>query len=164
MKAVSSATAAKRAEKTVQAASCRNNLNMLTDSEDDVVDTGDLEADSPDTIPVHEINYYGVLFQAARVKKVMYVEGSSKVCESLCAAVLDACAAHLEKTTDPVADRPEPDLEEASPLAKSSDQDKIQWMAHSNIFQVTYTDEEGKKRRSIKGLSVPQKPKPRSRW
>ena len=165
MKALLSAAAAKRAEKTLPAASCRNHLRMLTDSEDEVDDTGDLdlEADSPDTIPVHEIKYYGLLFPAARVKKVMYVEGSSKVCESMCAAVLDACAANLEKNTSTVADRPEPALEKARPLAKTPDQDKIQWMAHSNTFQVTYIDEQGKKRRSISGLSVPTRTKDKKR-
>ena len=89
----------------------------------------------------------------------MYVEGSSKVCETLCAAILDACAAYVEKATALEAVRPEPDLEEASPLAKSSDQDKIQWMAGNNTFQVTYRDEDGKSRRSIKGLGVPTKTK-----
>ena len=39
-------------------------------------------------------------------------------------------------------------------LAARTDSKRVQWIAKSNSFQITYTRTEGSKKRSIKGLKV----------
>ena len=125
-----------------------------TDSDTEAVGKED-EADSPDITGVYEIYDYGLTFKAAKKKKQLFVEGTTRVLETMCSACLEAAAALVEKNTALEADRPKSDHSAKDIGTKPEPKDnRIQWMSGSRAFQVTYEGSDGKIYRSIRGLKV----------
>ena len=123
MNALAVVATVKRADKTHEAASCRAALGLVSDSDDDGGNAGDPEAGSLHTVGLHDINYYAASFKAAMVKKQVYVEGTTRVSETMGSASLDAAVVIVGKRTQHAAVSLKCDLSDAMPPHQ-----RIQWI------------------------------------
>ena len=150
---------ASRSTSTVEAGKCRSFLGLDDDDSENEVETEDVEAEARDSIGLVEVDFHGLVFKAARCKRVLYVEGTMAVLQTLCSACLDKVADILTKQTAIVVARPTTAAVIADCPEVLRGNKCVQWMAASKTFQVTYQSTDGERHRSVKGLGfVPKKP------
>ena len=167
-RAMTEAAQATQAHKVAAAASGREALNVAEDSDssgssgDEVVKRSIIKVDNLTRGKVLEIQLEGLKFKAVLVNKRMYVEARADVAKQIVQACLTAT---LQVVLAALAvDAPLPPASEQ--LTKAGDQaiegsrvdnpgDKlIRFDTGRSCYEAVYADDEGVKRRSIKGLYV----------
>jgi len=170
VKAMVAAVKQKRTAETSKAASCRSVLGL--DDDDDIDNAGaateGVEADSQDISGLHSISFNGQAFQMAKVRRQLHIEGTVKVMETVCSACLDAASDIVKKDTATQAaissvgassecdDAVVEDDDAGARLSQKVINQRVQWMAKSQTWQVTYAAADGKCHRSVRGLKVPK--------
>ena len=168
------------------AAACRRQLMGGTDSDTEAANEEDT-AVSPVGSGIYTIEHGGLTFEVVKKASQVYVQGTPEILSHVCSACFDVIADETVLATEKDAALAAcPDTDDATVAARLETGDKtlaacplppvrtpmqqgglpvhnnnsrVQWVHRSHCFQVTYTASSGKKLRTVKDLTVPEKDK-----